>query len=214
MNEQIREHLSALMDGELGRDQTRFLLRRITPGDPSSQCWERYHLVRQALRRQHVAMPQAGFAEAVMARVDVVQAPQRSSGPWLRWGAGGAVAASVAMAALMITRPAEDVSLGQPAVAARIQPATPAAAPAISLVASSPATEFRPPLLVPSIPVETSPASFGSSTQTVGVDPELPPYLVRQYQINGVSGQSGFVPYVLLGTPEPAQQQQQAAAKR
>jgi sigma-E factor negative regulatory protein RseA len=158
-------------------------------------------------------MPQSGFAEAVMARVGVADAPQRGSGPWLRWGAGGAVAASVAMAALVINRPAEAVSLGQPAVAARIQPATPAAAPAISLAASSPVTEFRPPLLVPNTPVETSPASFGSSTQAIGIDPELPPYMVRQYQINGASGQSGFVPYVLLGTPEPAQQQQ-AAAKR
>lgn len=206
MNEQIREHLSALMDGELARDQTRFLLRRITPGDESSQCWERYHLVRQTLRRQHVAMPQAGFAEAVMARVVGVEAPQRGSGPWLRWGAGGAVAASVAMAALMITRPAEDLSLGQPAVAARIQPATPATAPAVSLAASSPASEFRPPLLVPNSPVETAPASFGNFAQPVGIDAELPPYLVRSYQINGASGQSGFVPYVLLGTPEPVQQ--------
>lgn len=207
MNEQIREQLSALMDGELARDQTRFLLRRITPGDESSQCWERYHMVRQAMRRQHMAMPQAGFAEAVMLRIDSVQQPQRGPGPWLRWGAGGAVAASVAMAALMLTRPADDPALDQAAVAARTQPVAPAAtAPAVSLAASTGATEFRPPLLVPNVPVETAPASFGSTAQPLGIDPELSPYLIRQYQINGASGQPGVMPYVLLGTPEPVQQ--------
>jgi sigma-E factor negative regulatory protein RseA len=207
MNEQIREQLSALMDGELARDQIRFLLRRITPGDESSQCWQRYHLVRQAMRRQHVAMPQAGFAEAVMLRVDSVQLPQRGSGPWLRWGAGGAVAASVAMAALVLTRPVEDPALGQAAVAARTQPVAPiATTAAATLAASAVAPEFRPPLLVPNAPVETAPASFGSTAQPLGIDPELSPYLIRQYQINGTSGQSGFVPYVLLGTPEPVQQ--------
>lgn len=205
MNEQIREQLSALMDGELGRDQARFLLRRLVPGDESARCWERYHLVRQAMRRQHAAMPQAGFADAVMARIDGMGQPQRGAGPWLRWGAGGAVAASVAMAALVLTRPAEDPALGQPAVAVRSQPAAPVAtAPVVSLVASAPATEVRPPLLVPNAPVETAPASFGSA-HPIGIDPELQPYLIRQYQINGASGQSGFVPYVLLGTPEPVQ---------
>lgn len=206
MNEQIREQLSALMDGELGRDQTRFLLRRLAPGDESTQCWERYHLVRQAMRRQPAAMPQAGFADAVMARIGSVGQPQRGSAPWLRWGAGGAVAASVAMAALMLTRPAEEPSFGQPAVATRGQPAAAAAsAPAVSLAASAPSTEVRPPLLVPNAPVETAPASYGSA-QPIGIDPELQPYLIRQYQINGASGPSGFVPYVLLGTPEAVQQ--------
>lgn len=206
MNEQIREQLSALMDGELGRDQARFLLRRLAPGDESAQCWERYHLVRQAMRRQHAAIPQAGFADAVMARIGGVDQHQRGSGPWLRWGAGGAVAASVAMAALMLTRPADDPSLGQAAVAVRGQAAAPAAAaPVVSLATAAPASEFRPPLLVPNAPVETAPASFGS-VQPIGIDPELQPYLIRQYQINGTNGQSGFAPYVLLGTPEPVQQ--------
>ena len=58
---------------------------------------------------------------------------------------------------------------------------------------------------MPNAPVETAPASFGS-VQPIGIDPELQPYLIRQYQINGTNGQSGFAPYVLLGTPEPVQQ--------
>ncbi len=203
MNEQIREQLSALMDGELGRDQARFLLRRITPGDASSLCWDRYHIARQVLRRQHAALPSTGFAESVMARLEAEPSQRRMAMPWLRWGAGGAVAASVAMAALVLTRPALDPAPAPGAIASEA-PAVAPSAPVSVLAASTPANEFRPPLLVPNAPVDVSPASFGTSTQSLGGESE-PPYLIRYYPSNGAAAQPGFSPYVLRGTPEPVQ---------
>ncbi len=203
MNEQIREQLSALMDGELGRDQARFLLRRITPGDASSQCWERYHLARQVLRRQHAAMPSVGFAESVMVRLEAEPSLRRIATPWLRWSAGGAVAASVAMAALVLTRPVLEPAPAPGAIASE-SPAAASNAPVSVLAASAPVNEFRPPLLVPHAPVEVSPASFGTNVQPFGVESE-PPYLIRYYPSNGATAQPGVSPYVLRGTPEPVQ---------
>src|SRR4051794_16731183 len=121
MNEQIHEQISALMDGELERDETRFLLKRL-PGDRElSARWSRYHIARQALRRQDISALTPGFADAVMAKLDEVQPAVRPHGVgnWLRWGAGGAIAASVAVAALVVTRPAGESSPGASSAAVR-----------------------------------------------------------------------------------------------
>jgi sigma-E factor negative regulatory protein RseA len=38
--------------------------------------------------------------------------------------------------------------------------------------------------------------------QPIAIDPRMQSYLVRHYQAAGAGGQSGFVPYVLLSTPQ------------
>ena len=220
MNEQIDEQLSALMDGELGRDGLRFLLRSAASEQALPLRWERYHVARQALRRQPMGALRPGFAESVMARIAEEPALHgRTVNPWLRWGAGGAIAASVAVAALVATRPAPlgpvpaegAVAVRAPMVASG---ATIAASPASATsmpVAAAP--EVRPPLLMPSVPLDASPASFGAEAgQTVVLDPRLQSYLVRHYQAVGGNGQSGFVPYVLLTSPQPSAEAAAAGA--
>ncbi|MEO6688925.1 MAG: sigma-E factor negative regulatory protein, partial [Dokdonella sp.] len=55
MNQHIHEQLSALMDGELERDETRFLLKRLATDQELPLRWGRYHLVRQSMRRQEMS---------------------------------------------------------------------------------------------------------------------------------------------------------------
>ncbi|WP_275672725.1 sigma-E factor negative regulatory protein, partial [Thermomonas flagellata] len=45
-----REQLSALMDGALPRDATRFLLRRLQHDAELAACWERWRIAGEALR--------------------------------------------------------------------------------------------------------------------------------------------------------------------
>jgi sigma-E factor negative regulatory protein RseA len=206
MNQQIHEQLSALMDGELDRDETRFLLKRLATDHQLPARWTRYHVVRQILRRQQMTTVRPDFADAVMARLTLEPAVRaRSATTWLRWGAGGAIAASVAVAALVLTQPAEE-SVPGPGSAIAHNAISPSAVPiAVAPVAATTATqsEFRPPLLAPSVPVETAPASFGSDlSQPIAIDPRMQSYLIRHYQAAGAAGQSGFVPYVLLGSPQ------------
>ena len=86
MSQQIQEQLSAFMDGELGRDETRFLLKR-SEGDPVLVGrWTRYHVVRQALRRQEIFALRADFSSTLMARLDAESIPQNHRTTWLRWG--------------------------------------------------------------------------------------------------------------------------------
>ena len=107
ISDQIGVQLSALMDGELARDEMRFLLRRIE-GDPQlAQRWSRYEFARAVLRRQVQAPLRSDFADSLSQRLAAEAVPARRRGAGLlRWVGGGAIAASVAVAALVMTRPA------------------------------------------------------------------------------------------------------------
>ncbi|HKE49166.1 MAG TPA: RseA family anti-sigma factor [Rhodanobacteraceae bacterium] len=206
MSQPFEEELSAFMDGELGRDETRFLLKRVEGDGQAVRRWARYHLVRQTLRRHDVVALRADFATSLMARLDAESLPQARTNPWLRWGSGGAIAAAVAVTALMITKPATEPELAPTAATASTpNPPRPATvlSPAPSQVAST-----NPGLspLVPNSPIQTTTASFGADfSQPAGFDPRLESYVIRHYQATGTTGQPEFVPYILLPveTPQP-----------
>ena len=133
----VRENLSAGIDGELSKEQLRFLLRRLDHDAALQQTWTRYHLARDGLRHQLPPLAAAGFAARVMQAIEqesvTTVGPRR--GHWLRWSAGGAIAASVAAAALMIGQPTGDAERGAAfsapqASMASVAPAPRAAAPA------------------------------------------------------------------------------------
>jgi len=122
MTQAQREHLSAGMDGELTREELRFLLRRCEHDAELRGTWARYHAARDGLRRQLPTLASEGFAARVEQAI-AREAPGRTP-HWLRWSAGGAIAASVAVAALMLARPVTD----DDQVAAGLASTSPAAA--------------------------------------------------------------------------------------
>ena len=141
-----RENLSAGVDGELAREELRFLLRRLEHDTELQHAWTRYHVIGEVLRRQP-AFAGGAFAERVQRAIGLPEAGVAASPMagrrihhWLRWSGGGAIAAGVAVAALMLAQPAGDGSnrriaptaSAQRAVAdlaSAPQPTTPAAVP-------------------------------------------------------------------------------------
>lgn len=132
-NNPHREQLSALVDGALDADQTRFLLRRLQHDDELAGSLSRWQIAGDALRGQAQAPAPTGFAAAIAARIadeplpliegehvaastgkafaaqaESVQAASRplaaGSGRW-RWFGGGAMAASLAIASVLALRP-------------------------------------------------------------------------------------------------------------
>lgn len=135
MNQDVRESLSAGMDGELPVEQLRFLLRRLDHDASLRQAWSGYHLTRDGLRREEALLASSGFAARVMLAIEQESAPSRVTSRrhhWLRWSGGGVIAASVAAAALMISQPAGDPGRMNPAADSgvnQVAVATPAIKP-------------------------------------------------------------------------------------
>jgi len=151
MSEDIREQLSALMDGELGRDERAFLLRRLEHDAELRAMWARMHLMRDVITHR----PGGGgvnLADRVMQTladedrhpVSGVQRATRSWRPWL----GAAIAASVALMAVFSVAP----EIERPGVSA--------------LADSAPAPRGALPLGVPG-PIAPSLANVSAGVQPV-----------------------------------------------
>jgi sigma-E factor negative regulatory protein RseA len=107
MSEQIREQVSAFLDGELPGSETELLLKRLTRDPELRQSFGRYALIGETLRGTGGASLTASFAARVNRTIDGEPAapalPAARSRP-LRWWkpiAGTAVAAGVAAVAVI-----------------------------------------------------------------------------------------------------------------
>lgn len=197
MSDEIREQLSALMDGELPRDQVRFLLRRIDGDAQLAQAWARYQIAGDVLRRQAALLPLRGdFADALMLRVDAGSADYGMR--VLRWAGGGAIAAAVAVLALVSTRPA--INSPEPAAALASAP------PAMSAPAVPAARSVAPLPMQPAFDF-AQPASLERFDSGVIA---LPRY---RREIGGAEPAEMLGPYVLLtGPQQPSRQPESQAA--
>lgn len=143
MADSLGEQLSALMDGELARDQVRFLLRGVEAQSDLALRWSNYHVIGASLRREYVALAlPADFAAGVVAQLGAdapvtAAAPARRVGfTVLRWAGGGAIAAAVAVVALTVPRPVERAGVAMVADRAPSsqQPYLPMARPSPSMM--------------------------------------------------------------------------------
>lgn len=102
----VRESLSALMDGEADELELRRILRAL-PDDPElSAAWQRYHTVRASLHNDIHSRPAVNLLAGINARLAVEADPLPMRGKIGRSGivrylGQGAIAASVALAALL-----------------------------------------------------------------------------------------------------------------
>ncbi|HZP64766.1 MAG TPA: sigma-E factor negative regulatory protein [Rudaea sp.] len=134
MSEHVHEQLSALTDGELPREELRFLLKRMEGDTELVERWSRYQFASGVLKRQLNLPLRADFAALVMERLEGETMPaRRRGGLLLRWAGGGAIAAAVAVVALVATRPAAENPSAPGLVAtapAAAKPAEPRSTPA------------------------------------------------------------------------------------
>jgi len=107
MSEQIREQVSAFLDGELPNTETELLLKRLTRDGELRESFGRYALIGEALRGAGSQILTRGFASRVNLAIDgePVQVPahvhQARASRWWRPLAGVTVAAGVATVAIV-----------------------------------------------------------------------------------------------------------------
>lgn len=115
MTDQIREQMSALLDGELARDEVSLLVRRMSRDAELKRAFGNYVTAGESLRAPGGLMASAGFAARVGAAIDAEEgatapmveppAEARVAHRWRRPMAAAAVAASAALAAVLLVRP-------------------------------------------------------------------------------------------------------------
>lgn len=100
MMTQKEEQISALMDGQTSRFETRRSVDLLLSDAELRGRWERYHFIGDVLRRDVKRTAPAGFSAAVMAQIAADQAagvsPYRKQSRWAKPVLGFAMAASVA----------------------------------------------------------------------------------------------------------------------
>lgn len=222
MTDTHRENLSAGMDGELTSEELRFLLRSIDHDAALQRAWSRFHLARDGLRGQVAPLASVEFSARVMAAIEQESGVAAGAGRrhWLRWSAGGAIAASVAVAALMVAQPVggpgADSSHTSTSITAAVAPAS---SDHVSTMAQSSTPAAPPPWLnqyagLPSQLTQQASATVesGEGTYLYGRNPSHPYQIERYRAINNGDGS-----YLLLLHPEQQGAQQpsrQAAANQ
>lgn len=149
MSEQIREQVSAFLDGELPSSETELLLKRLTRDVELRESFGRYALMGESLRGGSNAPLSHGFTARVNRAIDGeprvggVQIPPMSSTRW-RPFAGAAVAAGVAAVAVL--------ALQQRAVAPTLQSALPMTAQILAAGKPTEALSYTVPATVAEAP--------------------------------------------------------------
>ncbi len=194
------EQLSAFCDGEIARDEVRFLLRRLDNDAEARQRFASYHLIGAALRGEATTTAGADFAASVMARLDddAAASPVARTLPWLKAGFGGLIAAGVAAVALVaIAPPAGNPTAGVPTLAN--------------------ATGLRNEDLSQGVPLQrvTERQSFSVPVQgqaVMATDPRVESYFLRHSGATWASARGGYAPYVyVVATPRASQEQARSA---
>jgi sigma-E factor negative regulatory protein RseA len=216
MSEANREILSAGMDGELSREEIRFLLRRLEADSALANAWSRYHVGRDGLRGEALPPVSAGFADRVMAVIEAEAAPQAAPAVaprrrWLHWSAGGAIAASVAVAALMVAQPAGNHGAAPEVAHSATHPAGFDVADATPEPSSAP---VAPQWLSGNVASQfTQKAAFDSSSDDAATAylPRSTPYQIQRARAAAVQDASRGQ-YLLLTRPDGSRYVQPQAA--
>jgi len=185
MNKDSLEHISSLMDGEIQRETSQFLIRRLGTDESLRDTWNRYHLIRDCLRH-----PDGGGATSILTtRVtaalarephpEEMPATRRTTIEWAKPFVGVAIAASVALMAVFAVSPMNS-NLSNPSV-------------------TTASTDAAQPFSSPNIPVMspvTQQVNLSGGNSGRAVNGKMNSYLLRHYQVAGASVGKGFVSFV------------------
>lgn len=176
MSEQIREQISALLDGELPEAEQRLLLERLARDPELRAHWSHYQLISDAVHQTLPPQIDIGLSDRVMAALDDQPTYHQHAGGWAARAfkplAGLAVAASVAVVAVLAVQQAR----------------TPDAGPV--RLAENPST--------PTLPAAArSDAALADARQSRAGN-RLNEYLVNHSEYAASGGMPGMSPYVRI----------------
>jgi sigma-E factor negative regulatory protein RseA len=206
MSEQIREQVSAFLDGELPDSETELLLKRLTRDGELRESFGRYALIGEAIRGASHGYLTKGFSGRVNLAIDGEpvpangQVPQIRAPRWWRPFAGAAVAAGVAAVAVVAfhQRAEEPVRAAAP-----VQRTATALLAQTSAAAQTPTPREAISYTVPAAP-PAAPSALGPA--------RLTNYVLAHSRYSSFLGQRGVLTDLLIEGDEQPPAAQEAAA--
>jgi sigma-E factor negative regulatory protein RseA len=203
MSEQIREQVSAFLDGELPSTETELLLKRLTRDGELRESFGRYALIGESLRGAGSHILTRGFASRVNFAIDgepIQPAKQQVRGArWWRPLAGVTVAAGVATVAIVALQQ-RAISPGlrtSPALTAQNASLPPIAATeqtaslqGVGAGAGREALSYTVPASSPAVPAQTAPG-------------RLTNYVFAHSKYSSGLGQRGVLADLLIEDDQP-----------
>lgn len=188
-----REQLSALIDGELGADESRFLFRRLENDAELTATFSRYHLIRTCIKREAFLPLDDRVRAGVAASLAAEPAPMLRR-TWARPMIGAAMAAGVAAIALMVI----DRPLPMAADPVASSPAPPTLAEPTALRTR----DFSPPMAMRQVSdqwaVPLAVSALPTRVLATGADARIEGYFLGHSVGAEVSARAGYVPYAHL----------------
>ncbi len=205
MSEQIREQVSAFLDGELPSTETELLLKRLTRDAELRESFGRYVLIGEACRGAKNAHLTRGLCarvnRAINGEGEAAAAPAadavRSGLRWWRPMAGAAVAASVAVVAVFGLQQRANT----PTVA-RLAPIS-AASPSPMMPARSTTAAPAPYLARTREPVSYTTPTLGSEAPSAFPAARLTNYVFAHSKYQSLLGQRDVLTDLIVDTDEP-----------
>lgn len=182
------ERISALMDGELDRQQASTVLPDLRQRDDLREAWATYHLIGEAMRGQSCADSRVAASVArQLAAEPTVIAPRASKSNFGRRWAWPSVAAAAAVAT--VTWMATGIQGGAPVPSGGFQPAAVVLSSPPTVVSNAVATFTE---IVPTTPTgpQTPPPSIQLTTEAYH------PYLMAHQPFSPSMAIQGLAPYV------------------
>jgi sigma-E factor negative regulatory protein RseA len=201
MSEQIREQISAFLDGELHDSEMELLLKRLSRDSELRERFGRYALIGEACRGTRTGHLTRSFAARVNRTIDgepLVPAAAVAGGNWLRPVAGSLAAAAVAVIAVFALQQRANT----PTVAARNAP--PAMAAPVAVLAAAPKPAVQVNASNNKEPVSyTVPAALTESNSTLPAA-RLTNYVFAHSRYPSLLGQRDMLTDLIVASDDPA----------
>ncbi len=180
------DRISALMDGELAREDAARLVAGIRGEDALRETWAVYHLIGVALRGE--PCPDCGVVQSVSKRLQgepTVLAPRRISGEiGRRWALPSMAAAAAIVSVSWMGLQTYQAGPGQPAA----MPASHLIVPAVAVQTSIPMSEYSHSVNLPGQSATPAPIQFSAR--------EFDAYLRAHQEFSPSTTLQGLAPYV------------------
>jgi sigma-E factor negative regulatory protein RseA len=180
------DKISALMDGELARDEAARLVVDIRQRDGLREAWATYHLIGEAMRGE--ACADCGVMRSVarqLAQEPTVLAPRRISGEiGRRWALPSLAAAAAVASVTWMAVETQRGGSGQPIAT----PASHMVVPAVAIQSSIPLPEYSQSVHLP-----------GQASSSVSIQfsaREFDAYLMAHQEFSPSNTLQGLAPYV------------------